>query len=50
MTEVPASAPLTIEITSPPLGTLVNIISGVGGKEVVGIKKARKTRSDKGKK
>ncbi|KAG2158625.1 uncharacterized protein EDB93DRAFT_1076728 [Suillus bovinus] len=50
MTEVPASAPLTIEITSPPLGTLVNIISGIGGKEVVGKKKARKTRSDKGKK
>ncbi|KAG1807733.1 hypothetical protein EV424DRAFT_1350561 [Suillus variegatus] len=50
MTEVPASAPLTIEITSPPLGTLVNIISGIGGKEVVDKKKARKTRSDKGKK
>jgi hypothetical protein len=50
MTEVPASVPLTIEITSPPLGTLVNIISGVGGKEVVSIKKARKMHSDKGKK
>ncbi|KAG1901581.1 uncharacterized protein F5891DRAFT_1187438 [Suillus fuscotomentosus] len=50
MMEVPASALLTIEIISLPLGTLVNIISGIGGKEVVGKKKARKTCSDKGKK
>ncbi|KAG1729063.1 uncharacterized protein EDB91DRAFT_1085846 [Suillus paluster] len=47
-TEAPALS--TIETTSLPQETFVNVISGVGGKEVVGTKKARKTCSDKGKK